>query len=128
MQNHPTELAPPLAIIYAAKSTTDAHDSIPDQITRCREHATTNGWEVAEPPEHDEAASAYHGSRGPGLTSAKTRAATHASEGRETILLVFASDRLARGDGRKAAHLVEHVLDGLKAGYRIESVTENLGG
>ena len=41
---------------------------------------------------------------------------------------MFATDRLARGDGRTAAHLVEHVLDGVKAGYRIESVTENLGG
>jgi site-specific DNA recombinase len=127
MKPKPTDPTPPLAIIYAAKSTQDEHGSIPDQIDRCREYAATNGWQIAEPPEHDEAASAYHGSRGPGLTNAKQRAAALAN-GRETVLLVFASDRLARGDGRNAAHLVEHVLDGLKAGYRIESVTENLGG
>jgi DNA invertase Pin-like site-specific DNA recombinase len=117
-----------VAVVYAAKSTEDTHGSIPDQIERCREYATANGWEVAEPPESDEAASAYTGSRGPGLTRAKEHAAALASEGRETVLLVFATDRLARGDGRTAAHLVEHVLDGIKAGYRIESVTENLGG
>ena len=27
-----------------------------------------------------------------------------------------------------ATHLVEHVIDGLKRGYRIESVKEHLGG
>jgi site-specific DNA recombinase len=128
MQNDPNAPAPPLAVIYAAKSTHDQHGSIPDQVERCRQYTTAHGWEVAEPPESDEAASAYHGSRGPGLVRAKQHAAALASEGRETILLVFASDRLARGDGREHAHLVEHVLDGLKAGYRIESVTENLGG
>jgi site-specific DNA recombinase len=128
--------APPLAILYAAKSTTDEHGSIPDQIDRCREYAAAQGWEVNEPPERDEAASGYTGSRGPGLVHAKARAAALAQEAndprepsaREVVLLVFATDRLARGDGRTAAHLVEHVLDGLKAGYRIESVTENLGG
>jgi DNA invertase Pin-like site-specific DNA recombinase len=116
------------AVIYAAKSTADSHGSIPDQVERCREYAAAQGWEVVEPPESDEAASAYHGSRGPGLARAKQRAAALAAQGRETVLLVFASDRLARGDGRNAAHLVEHVLDGLKAGYRVESATENLGG
>jgi DNA invertase Pin-like site-specific DNA recombinase len=128
MQNQPSAPTPPVAVIYAAKSTLDEHGSIPDQVERCREYAAKLGWEVAEPPESDEAASAFHGSRGPGLIRAKARAAALATEGCETVLLVFVSDRLARGDGREAAHLVEHVLDGLKAGYRIESVTENLGG
>jgi site-specific DNA recombinase len=128
MQNQPSAPTPPVAVIYGAKSTQDEHGSIPDQVERCREYAAANGWEVAEPPESDEAASGYHGSRGPGLIRAKARAAALATDGRETVLLVFVSDRLARGDGREAAHLVEHVLDGLKAGYRIESVTENLGG
>jgi site-specific DNA recombinase len=119
---------PPIAVVYAARSTKDEHGSIPDQVERCREYATSQGWEVAEPAESDEAASAYHGSRGPGLVRAKARAAALAQEGRETILLVFVSDRLARGNGREGAHLVEHVLDGIKAGYRVESATENLGG
>jgi site-specific DNA recombinase len=118
---------PVTAVVYAAKSSVDEHGSIPDQITRCREYASAQGWEIDEPPESDEAASAYSGSRGPGLQRAKTRAAELAKSG-ETVLLVFATDRLARGDGRQANHLVEYVLEGIKAGFRIESVTENLGG
>ena len=44
-------------------------------------------------------------------------------------MLVYATDRLARGDGgERAAHLVEHVLEGRKRGYRVESATEDLGG
>jgi DNA invertase Pin-like site-specific DNA recombinase len=46
----------------------------------------------------------------------------------ESVLLVFASDRLARGDGRRGAHLVEYVLEATKLGYRVESVSEDLGG
>jgi site-specific DNA recombinase len=128
----PAVHSPPAArtrtVIYAAKSTADERGSIPDQIEQCREYAASLGWEVVEPPESDEAASAYNGSRGPGLVSAKRRAATLAQEGGDVALLVFATDRLARGDGRTSAHLVEHVLDGMKAGYRVESVSENLGG
>jgi DNA invertase Pin-like site-specific DNA recombinase len=119
----------PVAVIYAAKSTADLAGSINDQTERCRDYAASLGWEIAEPPESDEAASAYHGSRGPGLVRAKTRAAQLAKDGQETILLVWSSDRLARGDGKEGrAHLVEHVLDAIKADYRIESVSENLGG
>jgi DNA invertase Pin-like site-specific DNA recombinase len=106
-------------VIYAAKSTTDEHGSIRAQLERCREHAARQGWSVTG-EYHDEAASAYKGSRGPGLRNAKTRAGALAAEQGEAVLLVFATDRLARGDGRTAAHLVEYVLEGMKAGYRIE--------
>jgi hypothetical protein len=69
MQGEPTAATPPVAVIYAAKSTQDAHGSIPDQIERCREYAKTHGWEVAEPPESDEATSPMetHTSGGVGM-------------------------------------------------------------
>jgi site-specific DNA recombinase len=114
-------------VVYAAKSTADEHGSIPAQLARCREHAERQGWAIAG-EYHDEAASAYRGSRGPGLVAARAHAAELAAGGEEVVLLVFASDRLARGDGRTATHLAEYVLEGMKAGYRIESVTEDLGG
>jgi site-specific DNA recombinase len=114
-------------VIYAAKSTTDEHGSIRSQLEQCRKHAAREGWSVAG-EYHDEAASAYKGSRGPGLRTAKQRASALAAEHGEAVLLVFATDRLARGDGRTAAHLVEYVLEGMKAGYRIEAVSEDLGG
>jgi hypothetical protein len=77
----------------------------------------------------DEARSAYSGSRGPGLAAAKARAAELAATGNaDVVLLAFATDRFARADGRTAMHLVEHVLDGLKAGYRVEAVSEDIGG
>ncbi len=114
-------------VIYAAKSTTDEHGSIRSQLERCREYAAQRDWGVVAEYQ-DEAASAYKGSRGPGLRNAKTHASALAGEHGEAVLLVFATDRLARGDGRTAAHLVEYVLEGMKAGYRIEAVTEDLGG
>jgi DNA invertase Pin-like site-specific DNA recombinase len=117
-----------VCVVYAAKSTTDTNDSIGSQIDACRGYAGRLGWQVDEPPHSDENASAYHGSRGPGLVAAKARASELAAEGGDVRLLVYATDRLARGDGKQAAHLVEHVLDGMKNDYRVESVTEDLGG
>lgn len=114
-------------VIYAAKSTADEHGSIASQLDRCCEHAERNGWTIAS--EHrDEAASAFKGSRGPGLEQARACAAELAAEHGDAVLLVFATDRLARGDGRTARHLVEYVLEAMKAGYRIEAVTEDIGG
>jgi DNA invertase Pin-like site-specific DNA recombinase len=117
-------------LIYAAKSTADERGSIQAQLDACRNHAASRGWEHdSQDTYHDEAASAYSGSRGPGLRSATARAAELAAQGQDVALLVFATDRLARGDGTNAAaHLVEYVLAGLKSGFRIESVTEDLGG
>src|SRR6266542_1880741 len=113
------------AVIYAAKSSEDVRGSIPDQLAACREHAEREGWEVVA--EHsDEAASAFKGNRGPGLAAAKAQAAEIAGAGRGIVLLVYATDRLARGDGEKAMHLVEHWLEAKKAGYRLAAVTESL--
>ena len=32
------------AVLYAAKSTDDRHDSVPTQLADCREMAAENGW------------------------------------------------------------------------------------
>lgn len=115
-------------ICYAAKSTNDPRGSIDGQLRNCREYAEGQGWQVVE-EFSDVNASAFTGSRGNGLVQAKAQAAKLAGEkDGEVVLLVLQSDRLARGDAKQAMHLVEHFLDAIKAGYRVESVTENLGG
>ena len=63
------------AVIYAAKSTEDVHDSIPDQLRDCRGTAEREDWTVVG-EFSDEAFSAYHGNRGPGLERAKQAAGT----------------------------------------------------
>lgn len=97
------------AILYAAKSTEDVHDSLPTQLEDCRTLAEREGWEVLG--EHqDEAFSAYHGNRGPGLEQAKQAAVAAAAEHGECVLVAQDSDRFARGAGDKpgaADHLGE---------------------
>jgi DNA invertase Pin-like site-specific DNA recombinase len=61
------------------------------------------------------------------LVRAKEAAAAAARNG-DAVLLAFTTDRFARGDAVEAAHLVEHVLEGLKAGYRVETAREDIGG
>lgn len=113
-------------VIYAAKSTEDVHGSIPGQIEACRAHAEREGWEVAG-AHADEASSGFSGSRGPGLIAAKEQAAALAANGYDAVLLVAVSDRLARGDGKRARHLGQHWFDAQEDGYRLASVSENLG-
>jgi hypothetical protein len=78
-----------------------------------REHAARQG--VAG-KYYDEAASAYRGSRGPGLRNAKAHASALAAEHGRPFCSSSPSI-VAWGDGRTAAHLVEYVLEGVKAGY-----------
>jgi len=113
------------AVVYAAKSTEDKHGSIPSQLEACREHAARQGWQI-EAEFQDEAVSAYTESRGPGLRAAKERAAALAAEGQQVVLLVFSSDRLARGDGKRATHLIEHWIEAHRADYALAAVTEDL--
>jgi hypothetical protein len=87
------------AILYAAKSTEDVHGSIETQLADCRALAEREGWGVVEDYQ-DEAASAYKGNRGPGLA-----AALDCVERIGGTLIVQHSDRLARGDGKRAQHL-----------------------
>jgi len=84
-------------VIYGAKSTTDKHASIPEQITEAMAMAAEQGWTVVG-TFSDEGFSAYSGNRGPGLEAAKRRAAEAAAENRTTaMLLAQAHDRFARG-------------------------------
>lgn len=119
------------AILYAAESAGKNEASVPSQLNELREYAAAQKppWIVREDDVFSDAgASAYSGSRGPGLASARARCTELAKCKDDVVLLVFATDRLARGDGVQAAHLLEYVLEAAKAGYRIESVLEDIGG
>lgn len=109
---------PTRAVLYAAKSTADEHGSIPTQHDDCRALAERDGLEVVGEYQ-DEAASAFKGNRGAGLQ----RALDHA-ERDNAALIVQHSDRLARGDGDQARHLVELVLWARKAGVTLRSVQD----
>jgi DNA invertase Pin-like site-specific DNA recombinase len=111
------------AIIYAAKSSKDPRGSIPTQLADCRLMAEREGWEVVGEYQ-DEAFSAYHGDRGPGLAQARKHVERLRAEGREAALVVQHSDRLARGDGRQAKHLVAYGLWALEGGVTIRSVQD----
>lgn len=78
--------------------------------------------------EHDEAVSAYSRNRGGGLERAWEHAECAAREHGRAELWVQHSDRLARGDGSTARHLVEHVLRGRKVGVAVRSVQDDWGG
>src|SRR5271165_1103515 len=101
------------AILYAAKSTEDKHGSIPTQLADCRALAAREGWDVVDDYQ-DEAASAYHGDRGPQLAAALGECESLSAAGATCALIVQHSDRLARGDAKQARHLIEVVLWALK--------------
>src|SRR6516225_5539262 len=94
------------AIVYAAKSTEDRHGSIPTQLADGRKLAAQRGFEVAAEWQ-DEAASAYHGDRGPGLAKAMAECERLSTEHGTSALIVQHSDRLARGDAKQARHLIQ---------------------
>jgi DNA invertase Pin-like site-specific DNA recombinase/cell division protein FtsB len=108
------------AIVYAAKSTEDKHDSIPDQLADCRRLAAARGLEVAGEYQ-DEDESAYHGDRGPGLAAALVHCEQIRRDTGSAVLIVQHSDRLARGDAKQARHLIEIVLWAIKAGVQLLS-------
>ncbi|MCW3000646.1 MAG: recombinase family protein [Solirubrobacterales bacterium] len=95
----PTGAAITPAVVYAAKSTQDRHNSIKTQIEEATEMAEKEGWEVVATYQ-DEGFSAYSGNRGPGLKQAIDAAAAAAHERGTTAMLVAqAHDRFARGAG-----------------------------
>lgn len=108
------------AVIYAAKSTEDRHGSIPDQVADCKALAERNGWTVLK-VFSDEGYSGYSGNRGPGLSAATRKAEDNAP----CALIVQHSDRLARGDGKQAIHLVEHALWAMRHDVTIASVQDS---
>jgi DNA invertase Pin-like site-specific DNA recombinase len=109
------------AVIYAAKSTEDRHGSIGTQLDDCRAAATSEDRAVVA-EYHDEAASAFHGDRGPGLKAALEHAEQLASEHDHAELWVQHPDRLARGDGLQATHLAEYVFSCRRAGVQLRAV------
>lgn len=119
----PTEGGSVRAIAFAAKSTADPHGSIEGQLQDARKLAEKQGL-VLVSEYHDESASAYHGNRGPNLARAIAEAERLAAEDGRAALIVQHSDRLARGDGRKAKHLVEYALWALKSNITICSVQD----
>ena len=111
------------AVTYSAKSTLDVKGSIETQRMDTRLLAERNGWQLVG-EYADEDASGYHASRGKGLTDAKAHAERLSAEGHQVVVVVQHADRLARGDGITADHLVEIALWARKAGVRIASVQD----
>lgn len=108
-----------LAVLYAAKSTKDKRGSIPTQFADGRAFCEAQGNTVVA-TYADENASAYHGNRGPELEAALDHAERIHGE-----LVVQHSDRLARGDGVQARHLVQLVLEAKARGVRLRSVQDD---
>jgi DNA invertase Pin-like site-specific DNA recombinase len=111
------------AVLYAAKSTVDKNASIPTQFREGRELAEAEGREVVDEFK-DEKKSAYSGDRGPGLAAARALAEKRAAAHGGCHLIIQHSDRLARGDGVQAAHLVEYALWAMKCGVKIRSIQD----
>jgi DNA invertase Pin-like site-specific DNA recombinase len=108
-----------LAVLYAAKSTIDEKGSNATQLADARAFAEREGLEVIDEYE-DENASGYHGNRGPELAAALEHA-----ERLGGSLIVQHSDRLARGDGVQARHLVQLVFEARRHGIRLRSVEDD---
>src|SRR4051812_11446613 len=110
-------------IIYAAKSTTDTRGSIDTQLADSRVLAEREGWGVVSEYSED-AHSAYKNNRGDELAKALAECERIASEEGECALVAQHSDRLARGDGRVAKHLVEYALWAIKHSVTIQPVQD----
>src|SRR5690349_740291 len=112
-------------VIYGAKSTKDPHASIPTQLSDCRAAVEHAGERYLVAEFSDEAASAFRGNRGSGLTVAKDAAIRAAREHGTAELWVQHSDRLARGDGITADHLAEVWFALRRHGVRLRSVQDD---
>jgi hypothetical protein len=113
------------AVIYAAKSTEDPHGSLGPQIADCKVALEREGRTSYGDPQIDERYSAYKRNRGPGLAEAKRLASEAAARYGSAELWVQHSDRLARGDGVRADHLVEVWLETRRQAVRLRSVQDD---
>jgi hypothetical protein len=111
-------------VIYAAKSSEDLRGSLLAQANDCREAIELEGGRDVVARYADEAVSGFSQSRGPGLSAALTQVQALAAEHGSAELWVQHSDRLARGDGRQARHVVEIALWALKCDVRIRTVQD----
>lgn len=122
--NAAARLAATPCVIYAAKSSEDKRGSIPTQLADCRAAANADGGIVAgEFTDEDE--SGWSANRGDGLLQARARAVELAEEHGAAHLWVQHTDRLARGDGLKADHLVEIFIEMRRANVRLRSVQDD---
>ena len=113
-------------VIFGAKSTDDPHGSIPAQIADCRDAIEREGGRVLiADPFDDEAASAFKGNRGEGLTQAKEAAIAAARRYGTAELWVQHTDRIARGDGITADHFAEVWFALRKHRVRLRSVQDD---
>jgi DNA invertase Pin-like site-specific DNA recombinase len=116
------------AVLYAAKSTEDKHESIPTQLAEAREMADENGWTVVF-EDDDEGATGYTGNRGPALVRCKEAAIRAAVEyGRPCMLIAQAHDRFARGSGDApgaAQHLVELWIELRRRNVHLRTVEDD---
>jgi DNA invertase Pin-like site-specific DNA recombinase len=111
-------------VIYSAKSTEDLRGSLLTQADDCRRSIVAEGDRRVVAEYLDEAVSGFSSSRGPGLSAALEQARALAGEHGRAELWVQHSDRLARGDGRAARHLVEIALWALKVDVTVRTVED----
>jgi DNA invertase Pin-like site-specific DNA recombinase len=107
------------AVLYAAKSSPDEKGSLPDQLAKAGGAAEAEEQKVVG-KYSEENASAYSGNRGPELQAALDHAERIGGS-----LWVLHSDRLARGDGVEARHLVQLLLEARVAGITLRSVEDD---
>jgi site-specific DNA recombinase len=115
-------------VIYASKSTADAHDSIPGQLATVAERVAAEGGRVEfAGPFYEEERSGWKGDRGPELEAALQAAERAAAEHGTAELWVWRSDRLARGSGRKdeARSLLEVFTRCKRAGVVLRSAEDD---
>jgi DNA invertase Pin-like site-specific DNA recombinase len=108
-----------IAVLYAAKSTVDSKGSNETQLIDARTFAEREGLEVIA-TYADENESAFHGNRGPELAAALDHAERIGGS-----IVVQHSDRLARGDGVQARHLVQLVFEAKRRGISLRSVEDD---
>jgi hypothetical protein len=111
-------------VIYAAKSTEDLRGSLPDQLQECRAAIERAGARDVHAEYADEAVSAYTQDRGPELADAMQHVEDLAQEFGTAELWAQHSDRLARGDGKSARHVVEIGLWALKRDIAVRTVQD----
>jgi DNA invertase Pin-like site-specific DNA recombinase len=106
------------AILYAAKSTEDVKGSISGQLEDGREYAKATCLKVVAEYSEQEV-SAFTGNRGTELAAALEHV-----ERIGGTLIAQHSDRLARGDGMQARHLVEIALWARRSGVTIHCIQD----
>jgi len=111
-------------VIYAAKSTEDRRGSIPGQLAECREAIEADPLRTLIGEYSDEAYSGFKGDRGPGLAAAIEHAEDLVARHGGAELWAQHSDRLARGDGKRARHTVELALWALKHEVAIRTLQD----